>query len=272
MKKDYDLCVRIIRQMVRVVDKTPVDENPCQHAILQDLFPQDVYEDMLQNLPAKEAYRPMALHLFHDSNGVSTRDLIELPEVGVPRMAPDIQALWWAVGTALASEEVKAAIFEKLAEDLAPALGCTPSEVNDQDVFVSVALRTETKSYYMPPHCDGHPRVATMLLYLPEDNSLDGLGTSLYDYAPKWQRPFRAAHREIRRAPFRPNMGVYFSGSKRRVRPGWHGFERPEKMVGDMLRVSLLVAWYTNDPEHHRPFPEIMPVAPQLAHGSSRPG
>ncbi len=261
MEKDFALCSRIIDHMVQTITRTPVDDDPCKHAMLSDLFPEDVYQKILSNIPDRAAFRPMSLDMFRDANGVSTRDLIELPEIGVQRIATNQQSLWWAVGTATMSAEVKSAVFAALAGDLAPVFGCAQSEVNDQPVFVSTALRYETESYYMPPHIDGWPRVATMLIYLPEDANLDGLGTSLYDYAPRWQRPFRAAHREVRRAPFLPNSGIYFSGSQRKARPGWHGFERANKaVVGDEPRISLLTTWYTGTKETHASWAEIIPV------------
>ena len=263
MHTDKDLCVRLEDHMAAAISATPVDDNPCKHAMLSDLFPDDIYQVMLKSIPAKKAFRPMSLEHFHDANGVSTRDLIELPDIGVARIEPELQSLWWAVGSAIMSEKVKRAVFEGLAEDLAPVLGCAPTAVNDQPTFVSTALRIETESYYMPPHFDGEPRIATMLIYLPEDDSLDGLGTSLYDHAPKWQRPFRAAHREIRRAPFLPNSGIYFSGNSRRKRPGWHGFERvSQRQVGNKPRVSLLTTWYHGPYDLHSDTPEIIPVIP----------
>ena len=214
MEADSALCTRIVDHMIRAIAATPVDDNPCKHAMLSRLFPEDVYRRILRNIPDKNAFRPMNLAKFHDANGVSTRDLIELPDIGVKRIAPDQQSLWWAIGTAIMSAEVKSVVFEALAEDLAPVFDCAPAEVNDQDVFVSTALRIETEAYYMAPHFDGLPRVATMLIYLPQDARLDGLGTSLYDYVPKWQRLFRPAHREIRRAPFLPNAGILLLGQQ----------------------------------------------------------
>lgn len=261
MEKDVGLRTKITEHMVKMIGKAPVDDTPCQHAMLSGVFPDDTYDRMLANIPAQDAFRPMSLELFHDDNGVSTRDLIELPEIGVERVASDLQGLWWAVGSAIMSSQVKNAVFDLLAEDLAPVFGCDQSQVNEQQVFVSTALRIETESYYMPPHFDHFPRVATMLLYLPQDDSLDGLGTSLYDYAPKWQRLFRPAHRELRRAPFLPNSGVIFSGSERKVRPGWHGFERTDKAkLGDAPRISLLTTWYTGTADTHKDSPEILPV------------
>lgn len=262
MEHDIALSTRIADHMAGTIGATPVDDSPCKHAMLSGLFPEDIYQQILQNIPARDAFRPMSLDHFHDEDGVSTRDLIELPDIGVERMAPDLQGLWWAVGMAIMSEKVKTVVFDGLAEDLAPVFGCDVSEVNDQDVFVSTALRIETESYYMPPHFDNEPRVATMLIYLPQDDSLDGLGTSLYDYAPKWQRPFRAAHRELKRAPFVPNSGVYFSGNDRKIRPGWHGFERVNAArLGGAPRISLLTTWYLGTPEMHADTPEIIPVA-----------
>ncbi len=261
MEKDLGLCTRVAHHMIDVIAKTPVDDAPCKHAMLSDVFPDDVYQQMLGNIPEKQAFRPMSLELFHDDDGLSTRDLIELPDVGVARIAEDQQSLWWAVGTAIMSADVKSAVFKCLADDLAPVFGCKAAEVNDQPVFVSTALRVETESYYMPPHFDDLPRVATMLLYLPQDDSLDGLGTSLYEYLPKWKRPFQAGHRELRRAPFLPNSGMYFSGNKRKTRPGWHGFERSNKAtVGNAPRVSLLTTWYTGTDETHADYPDIIPV------------
>jgi hypothetical protein len=261
METDFALCSKIIDHMVKTITRLPVDDIPCKHSMLSDVFPQDVYQKMLSNIPERSAFRPMSLDLFHDQNGVSTRDLIELPEIGVRRIARHQQSLWWAVGSAMMSAEVKSAVFTALSADLSPVFGCRPSEVNDQNVFVSTALRYETESYYMAPHIDEFPRVATMLVYLPEDASLDGLGTSLYDYAPKWQRPFRKPHRELRRAPYLPNTGIYFSGSRRKVRPGWHGFERANKVVlGTAPRISLLTTWYTGTAEMHASTPEIIPV------------
>ncbi|MDX1822576.1 MAG: hypothetical protein R3197_16900 [Paracoccaceae bacterium] len=265
MEKDYTFCSSIIEHLVQAINRSPVDDNPCKHAMLSDFFPDDVYQQMLSNIPARDKFRPMSLELFHDSKGQSTRDLIELPEIGVRRIAGHQQGLWWAVGSAIMSADVKSAVFEALADDLAPVFGCSPSEVNNQPVFVSTALRVETESYFMPPHIDESPRVATMLNYLPADSSLDGFGTSLYDYAPKWQRPFRAAHREIRRASFIPNSGIFFSGSLRKVRPGWHGFERPKNVaLGDAPRISLLTTWYTGTVAEHAATPEIMPVIEML--------
>jgi hypothetical protein len=261
METDVKLSARIADHMAQAIRATAVDKVPCQHAMLSGLFPEDVYKRMLQNIPARDAFRPMSLELFHDKDGVSTRDLIELPEIGVARISKDQQSLWWAVGTAIMSDKVKSAVFDGLAEDLAPVLNVDISQVNNQKVFVSTALRFETESYYMPPHFDDLPRVATMLIYLPEDDSLDGLGTSLYDFAPKWQRPFRAAHRELRRAPFLPNSGIFFSGNGRKKRPGWHGFERVDKAtLGDAPRISLLTTWYTGTRETHASTPDIMPV------------
>ena len=261
MEKDFVLCSKIIDHMVQAITKTVVDDNPCKHGLPTSFFPDDVYQEMLINIPAGNAFRPMSLDLFHDDKGLSTRNLIELPDVGVRRIATHQQSLWWAVGSAIMSVKVKSAVFEALADDLAPVLGCSASDVNNQPIYVSGALRYETESYFMPPHIDELPRVATMLIYLPEDSKLDGFGTSLYDYAPKWQRPFRAAHREIRRAPFLPNSGIFFSGSLRKIRPGWHGFERPNYTdVGDAPRISLLATWYSGPADIHSSTPEIIPV------------
>ena len=261
MEKDYTLLSSITEHLVQRINRTPVDRNPFMHAMLSDFFPDDIYQQMLLNIPARDAFRPMSLELFHDSKGQSTRDLIELPEIGVQRIASNQQGLWWAVGCAIMSAQVKSAVFKALADDLAPVFGCAPSAVNSQPVFVSTALRIETESYAMPAHIDDLPRVATMLNYLPADSSLDGFGTSLYDYAPKWQRPFRAAHREVRRAPFIPNSGIFFSGNQRKARPGWHGFERPRNAtLGDAPRISLLTTWYAGTMAEHAATPEIIPV------------
>ena len=136
MEKDISLCSRIASHLVEMITTTAIDDTPCQHAMLSGVFPEEVYQYILGHIPAQEAFRPMSLELFHDDKGMSTRDLIELPDIGVERIAPELQSFWWAVGMAIMSADVKSAVFNGLAEDLAPVFGCATSEVDDQSVFV----------------------------------------------------------------------------------------------------------------------------------------
>jgi hypothetical protein len=116
--------LRLANHMADAIAATPVDNTPFKHAMLSGQIADDSYQQMLRNTPAKEAFRPMSLELFHDEDGTSTRDLIELPETGIKRIALNLQSFWWAVGTAIMSDMVKAAVFDGLAKDLAPVLGC----------------------------------------------------------------------------------------------------------------------------------------------------
>ena len=46
----------IIQHIVRRIDDTPISEDPFAHLYVEDVFPADVYDQILENLPDIDTY------------------------------------------------------------------------------------------------------------------------------------------------------------------------------------------------------------------------
>ena len=85
------LCARIVTHMVESVRQTPTNEEPFPHIIVRNFFPADVYDDLLNFLPADDLYESFGYGKHHTADGQSTRlrfDLSSRARNGRQRDAP----------------------------------------------------------------------------------------------------------------------------------------------------------------------------------------
>ena len=235
---------KIVEHMVRRLDDAQVEDAPFQHLYLRDVFPADVYGDLMAQLPDRAAYRPLNIKRWHNDKGESTRDQLFLSEGEVSRIEPAKRDLWADLTAALESDALRRAIFAKLKNDVAIRLECSPDEVLSKPMYPSVSLVRDFKDYKIKPHPDGHPRVITMQFYLPHDESQVDLGTSLYKKRPLHQRLFSGTYEEVKRFQFLPNSAYAFSVNDCDQRQSYHGRE----LIGSSsaARDSILVMWMSS--------------------------
>lgn len=235
---------RIADHLVRCVTATAADDAPFQHIFLNDVFPADVYAEILAKLPQQSAYRPLNIKRWHNENGESTRDQLFLSEGEIDRIEPSKQALWRDITSALESDALRRAIFTKFKHDVAIRLGCPQDKVLDQPMYPSVSLVRDFKDYRIKPHPDGQPRVITMLFYLPKDEAQSDLGTSLYVKRPLPYRLIGRAYKEVKRFPFLANSAGAFAVNDCAKRQSYHGRELIGASSG--VRDMIMVMWLSS--------------------------
>ena len=101
-----DLAITRLRDfVVAAVDRAPAYETPFYHLVLNDVFPQDIYAAMLEQMPAATDYRPMhGRSKGHDlADGTHTRVKIDLFPEYIRHLEPEKRAVWNFVGRALCS-------------------------------------------------------------------------------------------------------------------------------------------------------------------------
>jgi hypothetical protein len=145
-----------------------------------------------------------------------------------------ILPLWTAVQQALTNDRFKRAVFSKLAPDIAERFGISQARVPDMDRGYDVVLLRDYEDYRLPPHSDSLNKIVTMQFYLPEDDSMLDLGTSIFR-----RRGLFGALEEVKRFAFKPNSAYAFPISRSRKRISWHGRERISAFTG--TRNTLLV-------------------------------
>ena len=244
---------QILEHMLEQIDRTPSCDEPYSHIFFEQLFPDDIYAEMMAAMPCPRDYRPLSLTKHQKADGTSTRDVLPLNAEGLSRMSESQRQLWSSVADALTAPELKSVVFSKLATDLARRFHCRPQGVDRIVSYTRPSLFRDLEGYEIAPHPDGRAKIVTMQIYLPADRSQLGLGTAVYR-----RRLKSLAGLYDWRAPVRASQAVPLSAQQRlrvcRVEfAGQEELARPRRDSGRLRRAEF-------DPEHllRRTEPDVL--------------
>ncbi len=225
---------RLIEHLVERIEAAPFFEAPFVHLTLADFFPFDTYSAMMRSMPRGADYQALpgrnGVNLKPD--GSSTRVKIDLfPEL-VRRLPAGQREIWFVVGKALCSVEVRDAFMRKLAPGLARRFGARHANVGMYPIPV---LTRDVSGYEIPPHTDTHWKGITVQLYLPNDDANAGIGTIFHGVEAEGKLT------RARTMPFVPNSGYAFAVTD----VSWHSANK----VGDEVssRDSILLTYFVDD-------------------------
>jgi hypothetical protein len=236
-----DITDRAIKHLVERVADAQVESWPYQHFYVEGIFPDEIYRQIITNLPARTSYLPFNAKKWRNSVGESTRDRLCLSEGELDRIDEGRRPFWSSLKEALESNTFRRAVYPKLSADIAIRLGCAKEAVLEQQAYPNVMLIRDYQDYRLKPHPDGQPRVVTMQFYLPSDAAPDNLGTSVYVKRPFPHRLVGRKFREVKRFPFRPNSAYAIAVNDCPERQSYHG--RELITAGHTIRDSIIVAW-----------------------------
>jgi hypothetical protein len=157
------------------IGNAPVQPFPYPHFYVRDVFPEAFYRELLERLPAIEAYQRL------DETG-------SVPKGSYPeRFVCDLDGLeeeesargtffWGGLSSWIMSERFSEAIMSKFQNDVTVRFG--------QEVFLrtdcDVRLVRDFTNYSIAPHTDTPAKLVSLLFYLPADDSLVHRGTAIY--------------------------------------------------------------------------------------------
>ncbi|MGE3702403.1 MAG: hypothetical protein AB7G08_27055 [Hyphomicrobiaceae bacterium] len=236
---------RIISHLARRVTEARLETWPFQHIFVENIFPDDVYRQIVANLPDKSSYLPFNVNRWKNEQGESTRDRLCLSEGELDRIEGGKRPFWSILTRALESTQLRLAVYAKLSEDIALRLGCSPGAVTEQAAYPNVMLIRDYKDYRIKPHPDGQPRVVTMQFYLPSPGTPDNLGTSLYVRLPLARRLLGRKFKEVKRFPFQPNSAYAIAVNDCSQRQSYHG--RELITATQTTRDSIIIAWLSRN-------------------------
>ena len=236
---------RTVKHLVERVRAAHVEAWPFQHFYVEDIFPDDVYRQIIANLPTKASYLPFNAKKWKNDQGESTRDRLCLSEGELGRIDDTRRPFWSSLNEALESDAFRRAVYAKLGGDIAIRLGCTEQAVPEQAAYPNIMLIRDYQDYRIKPHPDGQPRVVTMQFYLPGDGTPDDLGTSLYVKQPLPYRLVGRKYKEIKRFPFKPNSAYAIAVNDCPQRQSYHG--RELITASQTARDSIIIAWLSRN-------------------------
>jgi len=243
------LARKVLAHWQQEFGSTVVTDEPFQHLYSQNIWPQDVYVELLRLLPPRDLYQPLNIKQWVSKSGESTRDSCYLSET-IDRMDPERAGFWTQIALAITSDSFKRLVFNKFKRDVALRLNVAPNRVDEANMFIGISLIRDMEDYCLKPHPDGQPRVVTAQFYLPTDTSQKDLGTSIYEAVPLTQQLFSGRFREVKRMPFLPNSGYAFAVNDQPKRRSLHGRELIES--GSGIRNSILITWVSEKSDQRK--------------------
>lgn len=235
--------------LIQRIEQTKAIEEPFGHMYLENVFPQDLYAELLRSFPSQEIYQHAAER--HYGKGGYVRAFYCLSQEGLTRLSGPGADLWRGVAAALTSPELKQAVYDRLSNDLAFRFGVPRTQVRELPGFARPTLYRETQGFEIPPHPDTRKKVVTMQLYLPEGRDQLDLGTALYRRRllgwpfGAWQGRFE----KVKQFVFAPNSGYAFVVNNKITRKSWHGREKLPDGAG--VRNTLLTTFYETPMEQY---------------------
>ena len=159
------------------VANAEVRRHPFPHFFVSPVFPQDYYAQLLSRLPPIEWMKPIAETGSVSAQTYSSRYIADLADIEEREQEKDPTASFWArLGQWLMSDRFRALILEKFRGDMVDRFGAGATVSTEIDA----RLVRDFTSYAIGPHTDTPRKLVSLLFYLPRDESMSHLGTSIY--------------------------------------------------------------------------------------------
>lgn len=218
---------------------------PFAHFLVEDVFPDALYNEILNNLPSYDRF-----HVFSETGRVNAdynRNRLFLSSLpgDLLRLDPKPRAFWQELFAAVGSQEILNCLFEKFGPYLqarfeTPGLGIAGGAF---DVGMRVSLVRDRAGFELGPHTDSLSKLLSGLFYLPADDMNIDLGTSMYVPLDRDFRCSGSQHygfekfKRVKTAAYKANS--FFMFVKTDV--SFHGVENVERDVSrDIMFLDIL--------------------------------
>jgi hypothetical protein len=240
---DASLREELVNYCAQRIADTEFSSEPFPHFVVAGFFPEDIYSELVENLPDQNQYEAFGYERHHDAEGESNRFRYQFSNASLQQLTESKRRLWYTVRSVLGSSQLKQAVFSKLSPGLKLRYGAN-KKASDLSGFALPELFRETEGYTIKPHPDTRKKVVTMQFALATDLRQKDLGTEFYKRSvdPRcWLRqPY--GFEIAKRMPFTPNTVYAFSVLNTVRLKSWHG---RTVIPGDFgVRNSLLNIWY----------------------------
>lgn len=194
----------------------PVRREPFAHCVIDEVFPEDFYESIIDQWPEEESWRPLSESGRVSKGSYESRQVVLMNPAGYARLDPGRREFWEReVGGWLLGERLRTEVLRKFS-------------LHEDQTSGDALIVSDRNTYAIGPHTDAPHRLVSLLFYLPEDDTFRRFGTSFYQpLDPNFRcaggphHPFKL-FRRVQTVEFVPNRLVVFPKTDR----CFHGVER----------------------------------------------
>jgi len=190
------------KHIASVIDRSKLEQEPFNYIYVENVFPEDVYNDLIKEL---KTIKYQEIEKSRGTKGYPLRYTADVPE---------------HIKISLCSGQIYRSLLTKFLID--PDYDSLPKR-HIEDVL----LVRDLPGYAIPPHTDSTRKVITVLIYLPQDDTIQQEGTSIFTpkengFTCKTGRHYSFDDFDkVKTMPFKPNSMFAFA----RTGNSFHGVE-----------------------------------------------
>ena len=158
------------------IANAPMREFPYPHLYVRDVFPADFYAELLRNLPPESQLKTLSALKRVDGDYPDTRLVMPLTPAHTALLTEGQRRFWDDLGKWMLSGGFGQIMVAKFGPYLQQRFGNIDAQRFSDEALV---VRDYT-TYSLGPHTDAPHKVLSFLFYLPSDESMADLGTSIY--------------------------------------------------------------------------------------------
>jgi len=236
------------------INNSNIENNPFPYLYINDFFTPDLYKKLLNAIPDKNEYMNLS-----ESNHVSgdypkERFVYDITPESINKFNEDQKIIFRDIIQSLLSPQFFNLIVTKFKSTIDERIkNFSPEEIklfgkSDFKFDARIQLVKDYTKYQLGAHTDSPHKFLTFLFYLPEDDTLSDLGTSLYKPVKSEAKDNYSKHEsientkqnyiEVSRANFLPNSVLIFP----RTDNSFHGVSSIN--TGSRERNLLLLNYY----------------------------
>ncbi len=216
----------IIIRISNLIENAWLEYNPTPHFYISDIFPNNLYDYLLNLLPLDSDLAPINHRDAINSNGNITRYLLDLTPHTISIFDKERKLFWSKLIQILTSEEIINTLLNKFSIQISKRFGDALPEYEVVPIFYR-----DFSGYKIGIHPDSENKIATFQFYLPKDFSQKHLGTIFHE------RDNDKFH-EVKKNLFLPNSAYAFV----RTDESWHSVD--ELGLTELPRNSLAITVY----------------------------
>jgi hypothetical protein len=219
---------RVLHHVQERIASAQLELDPFPYVVVDDVFPADYYQQMLAQFPSPEHMRPL-----HETGRVGRgayeeRHAVLFEDHDFARLPGETATFWRSLAHWMYSDPFANSFVSRFAEALLPRMDRIVEAEGKITVKGDALLVQDHTRYAIGPHTDAPHRLVTFLFYLPSNDSMRELGTSIY--RPKdpaftcWGGPHHPfdLFEKVRTVEYLPNRLLAFPKTER----SFHGVER----------------------------------------------
>lgn len=243
--------INLTESLIKNISASKLLNEPFDHKFVKNIFPKEMYENFLENIPDKSLYTKITDTGSVSENYSPERYIFNFEKSKMDLLNSSQKVFFQELLNSVLSKDLFTSVTSQFSGAIQERMKNFSNHEKDQfgtsnfEFSVRAALVKDFTKYSLGAHTDSIGKFVTYLFYIPKDNSLENVGTALYkpikeidEHGHFDDENTRINFEKIKTCPFIPNCALIFP----RTSKSYHGVE--EVNINKQERNLFLLNYY----------------------------